>query len=197
VIDRLKLLNKPSALNNKNSFMFLVMILLISYVTNIYILIVLMLRGIMLIFIGIILGGNIYRKMRAYRIVVLSWRYDIILLVILLIIPKIIIVIMVLYYVLSCEVRRTPVDLIERESELVSRFNTEYAGGEFVRFFLREYLRILIFLVIVISIDVIIVMYLYMLVIYTRRSYPRKKYNEVVLSIWKYIVLIVFLIYIS
>lgn len=119
------------------------------------------------------------------------------LLVILLIIPKIIIVVLVIYYILSCEVRRTPIDLIEGESELVSRFNTEYSRGEFVRFFLGEYLGILIFLVILVSVDIILVMYLYILVIYTRRSYPRKKYNEVVLSIWKYIVVLVMLIYIS
>lgn len=93
------------------------------------------------------------------------------------------VVVLVLYYILSCEVGRTPIDLIERESELVSRFNTEYARGEFVRFFLGEYLRILIFLVILVSVDIMLVIYLYMLVIYTRRSYPRKKYNEVVLSI--------------
>jgi len=62
-------------------------------------------------------------------------------------------VVVVLYYVLSIEVGRTPIDLIEGESELVSRFNTEYSGGEFVRFFLGEYLRILVLLVILISVD--------------------------------------------
>jgi len=67
--------------------------------------------------------------------------------------PKMFIVVVVLYYVLSIEVGRTPIDLIEGESELVSRFNTEYSGGEFVRFFLGEYLRILVLLVILISMD--------------------------------------------
>lgn len=197
MIDGLKLLNKPSALNNKNSFMFLVVILMISYVTNIYILIAVILRGMILIFIRVILGNNIYGKIGSYRMVILSWGYDIILLVILLVIPKIIVVVLVLYYILSCEVRRTPIDLIEGESELVSRFNTEYARGEFVRFFLGEYLGILIFLVILISVDVVLVIYLYMLVMYMRGSYPRKKYNEVVLSIWKYLVVCLMLIYIS
>lgn len=110
-------------------------------------------------------------------------------------IPKLMVIIVVIYYVLSIEVRRTPIDLIEGESELVSRFNTEYSGGEFVGFFLREYLRILILLVIVISLDFILVMLLYCLCIYVRGSYPRKKYNEVVLSMWKYLVIVVIILY--
>lgn len=71
-MDGLKLLNKPSALNNKNSFIFLIVILMMSYVTNIYILITIMLRGIILIFIRVVLGNNIYGKIRSYRIVILS-----------------------------------------------------------------------------------------------------------------------------
>jgi len=47
--------------------------------------------------------------------------------------------------VFSAEVGRTPVDLVERESELVSGFNTEYAGRVFVGFFLREYLSLTLF----------------------------------------------------
>jgi formate hydrogenlyase subunit 4 len=88
-----------------------------------------------------------------------------------------------IYYVLSIEVRRTPIDLIEGESELVSRFNTEYSGREFVGFFLGEYLGIIILLVMVISLEVNLVLFLYILSIYVRGSYPRKKYTEVVISI--------------
>lgn len=47
--------------------------------------------------------------------------------------------------VFSAEVGRTPVDLVEGESELVSGFNTEYAGGVFVGFFLGEYLSLTLF----------------------------------------------------
>jgi len=47
--------------------------------------------------------------------------------------------------VFSAEVGRTPVDLVEGESELVGRFNTEYAGGVFVGFFLGEYLSLTLF----------------------------------------------------
>lgn len=195
-MDGLKLLNKPSALNNKHSFTFLVLMLLLSYVSNIYILIVVILGRMLSIFLGVIIRSNIYGKIGAYRIVILSWGYDILLLVIILVMPKMFVVVVVLYYVLSIEVRRTPIDLIERESELVSGFNTEYSGGEFVRFFLGEYLRILILLVILMSVDLNLVMWLYCMVIFTRASYPRKKYNEVVISMWKYVVVVIILVYV-
>jgi len=195
-MDGLKLLNKPSALNNKHSFTFLVLMLLLSYVSNIYILIVVILGRMLSIFLGVIIRSNIYGKIGAYRIVILSWGYDILLLVIILVMPKMFVVVVVLYYVLSIEVRRTPIDLIERESELVSGFNTEYSGGEFVRFFLGEYLRILILLVILMSVDLNLVIWLYCMVIFTRASYPRKKYNEVVMSMWKYVVVVIVLVYV-
>jgi len=93
------------------------------------------------------MSDNTYSKIRGFRLVVLAWGYDIVLLLILLLIPKMIIVVGVTYFIFSCEVRRTPIDLIEGESELVSGFNTEFSGGEFVRFFLGEYLGIIILLV--------------------------------------------------
>lgn len=79
--------------------------------------------------------------------------------------------------VFSAEVGRTPVDLVERESELVSRFNTEYAGGVFVGFFLGEYLSLTLFFMVfwhfmgigLVAISVAILF---------RRSYPRMKYQE-------------------
>merc|ERR1712174_156170 len=121
--------------------------------------------------------------------------YDIVLLVILLLIPKILMILGVMYFVFSCEVRRTPIDLIERESELVSGFNTEFSGGEFVRFFLREYLGIIILLVIIVSSEIYMFLIFYGVVIWVRGSYPRKKYTEIVISIWKYVVLFVMMMY--
>merc|ERR1712003_392689 len=104
-------------------------------------------------------------KIGGYRLIVLAWRYDIVLLVILLLIPKMLIVLGVIYFVFSCEVRRTPIDLIERESELVSGFNTEFSGREFVGFFLREYLGIIILLVMVVSSEMYVFLILYGIVI--------------------------------
>merc|ERR1712157_52272 len=151
VMDRLKLLNKPSAINNIYSFTFLVIILIMGFTSSYYMIIVIMLALILLLLNRIILSSNIYSKIGGYRLIVLAWRYDIVLLVILLLIPKMLMILGVIYFVFSCEVRRTPIDLIERESELVSGFNTEFSGREFVRFFLGEYLGIIILLVMVVS----------------------------------------------
>jgi len=43
------------------------------------------------------------------------------------------------------ETNRTPFDLTEGESELVSGYNTEYSGGQFSMIFISEY-RIIIFM---------------------------------------------------
>jgi len=196
VIDGLKLLNKPSAINNLYSFIFLLIILILFFSVNYYFIMIIIMSLILMLLNRILLSNNIYSKMRRYRLIVLAWGYDIVLLVILLALPKILILVMVMYFVLSCEVRRTPIDLIEGESELVSRFNTEFSGGEFVRYFLGEYLGIIILLVSVISMDFRFVLILYGIVIFVRGAYPRKKYTEVVISVWKYVVLTVMFLYI-
>lgn len=195
VMDRLKLLNKPSAINNLYSFIFLICMLIISFIMNYYIIMVMMLALILLLLNGIILSDNMYSKMGRFRLIVLAWGYDIVLLMILLVTPKFILVVGIMYFIFSCEVRRTPIDLIEGESELVSRFNTEFSGGEFVGFFLGEYLGIIILLVMVMSTEMYLFLVLYGVVIWVRRSYPRKKYTEIVISMWKYLVLFIVMLY--
>lgn len=195
VMDGLKLLNKPSAINNLYSFIFLVCILIMSFMMNYYMIIVMMLALILLLLNRIILSDNTYSKMGGFRLIVLAWGYDIVLLMILLVAPKSVLIVCIMYFIFSCEVRRTPIDLIEGESELVSRFNTEFSGREFVGFFLGEYLGIIILLVIVISTEIYILLMLYGVVIWVRRSYPRKKYTEIVISMWKYLVLFVVMLY--
>jgi NADH:ubiquinone oxidoreductase subunit H len=53
---------------------------------------------------------------------------------------------MFILYVISvlAETNRTPFDLPERESELVSGFNTEHSAMPFVLFFLAEYASIVL-----------------------------------------------------
>lgn len=88
-----------------------------------------------------------------------------------------------LYYVLSCEVGRTPIDLVEGESELVSGYNTEYSGYEFVGYFLGEYMIIMILIVWYLSGNYVTQLMLFLIVMYARGSYPRMKYGEVLRSI--------------
>jgi len=72
VMDRLKLLNKPSAINNVYSFTFLIIILIIGFTSSYYIMIVIILALILLLLNRIILSSNIYSKMGGYRLIVLA-----------------------------------------------------------------------------------------------------------------------------
>nr|AYW03957.1 NADH dehydrogenase subunit 1 [Anomaloglossus sp. 'Mitaraka'] len=99
------------------------------------------------------------------------------------------------------ETNRAPFDLTEGESELVSGFNVEYAGGPFALFFLAEYANILmmntissiIFLGSSILFDlpsatIILIMkaaLLCMLFLWVRASYPRFRYDQLMHLVWK------------
>jgi len=72
VMDRLKLLNKPSAINNMYSFTFLVMILIIGFTSSYYMMIVIMLALMLLLLNRIILSSNTYSKIGRYRLIVLA-----------------------------------------------------------------------------------------------------------------------------
>nr|AGN71166.1 NADH dehydrogenase subunit 1 [Eleutherodactylus atkinsi] len=99
------------------------------------------------------------------------------------------------------ETNRTPFDLTEGESELVSGFNVEYAGGPFALFFLAEYANIMmmntissiiflgsstipplphsaIFLMIKTAL-------LTMTFLWIRASYPRFRYDQLMHLVWK------------
>nr|QHR80346.1 NADH dehydrogenase 1 [Cycloramphus rhyakonastes] len=99
------------------------------------------------------------------------------------------------------ETNRAPFDLTEGESELVSGFNVEYAGGPFALFFLAEYSNILMMN----TISAIIFMgsstnffyhfatfsimtkaaLLSMLFLWVRASYPRFRYDQLMHLMWK------------
>nr|QQL02922.1 NADH dehydrogenase subunit 1 [Cyprinella formosa formosa] len=100
------------------------------------------------------------------------------------------------------ETNRAPFDLTEGESELVSGFNVEYAGGPFALFFLAEYANILLMntlsavlflgtsyfptipelttVGLMIKAALLSVMFLWV-----RASYPRFRYDQLMHLVWK------------
>nr|BAK23082.1 NADH dehydrogenase subunit 1 [Danio erythromicron] len=100
------------------------------------------------------------------------------------------------------ETNRAPFDLTEGESELVSGFNVEYAGGPFALFFLAEYANILLMNTLstvlflgssfmpnapeLMTINIAIkTAVLTMLFLWVRASYPRFRYDQLMHLIWK------------
>nr|AAU20682.1 NADH dehydrogenase subunit 1 [Plethodon cinereus] len=100
------------------------------------------------------------------------------------------------------ETNRAPFDLTEGESELVSGFNVEYAGGPFALFFLAEYANILMMNVLStilflgstfhhtypeLSTMTLIMKAstLSLLFLWVRASYPRFRYDQLMHLIWK------------
>nr|YP_001054776.1 NADH dehydrogenase subunit 1 [Astronotus ocellatus]BAF46805.1 NADH dehydrogenase subunit 1 [Astronotus ocellatus] len=100
------------------------------------------------------------------------------------------------------ETNRTPFDLTEGESELVSGFNVEYAGGPFALFSLAEYTNILLMntlsatLFLGASIShlspeltttnlMIKTTLLSVIFLWIRASYPRFRYDQLMHLIWK------------
>nr|YP_001650853.1 NADH dehydrogenase subunit 1 [Fistularia commersonii]BAF74990.1 NADH dehydrogenase subunit 1 [Fistularia commersonii] len=100
------------------------------------------------------------------------------------------------------ETNRAPFDLTEGESELVSGFNVEYAGGPFALFFLAEYSNILLMN----TLSAILFMgashiplfpeftaanlmtkaaLLSIVFLWVRASYPRFRYDQLMHLIWK------------
>nr|UPP55878.1 NADH dehydrogenase subunit 1 [Paulasterias sp. SS-2022] len=101
------------------------------------------------------------------------------------------------------ETNRAPFDLTEGESEIVSGYNVEYAGGPFALFFIAEYaniifmnlLSVLLFLGGSLPINdifplncIIVTLKTTMLVIlflWIRASYPRFRYDQLMYLTWK------------
>lgn len=100
------------------------------------------------------------------------------------------------------ETNRAPFDLTEGESELVSGFNVEYAGGPFALFFLAEYANILLINTLsatlflgathlpafpeLTAINLITKAALLSVVfLWVRASYPRFRYDQLIHLTWK------------
>nr|YP_008080470.1 NADH dehydrogenase subunit 1 [Apalone spinifera]AEH99525.1 NADH dehydrogenase subunit 1 [Apalone spinifera] len=110
---------------------------------------------------------------------------------------------MMMWYISTlAETNRSPFDLTEGESELVSGFNVEYAAGPFALLFLAEYANILMMnmittimflnpfntnnppelLTIMLTLKT---MMLSMGFLWVRASYPRFRYDQLMFLLWK------------
>lgn len=106
--------------------------------------------------------------------------------------------------VIYAELGRTPFDLVEGESELVSRFNTEYRGGNFTCIFLCEYMWLIMLRRVIVcwlfSIDVytykgiFFCIFLLYVNIVVRATLPRYKYTDVINLMWNGLVFPIILI---
>ena len=101
------------------------------------------------------------------------------------------------------ETNRAPFDLTEGESEIVSGYNVEYAGGPFALFFIAEYAKIIfmnlfsvllflggsspVSLIFPIKILRLILKTagLVVLFLWVRASYPRFRYDQLMYLTWK------------
>nr|ACZ99006.1 NADH dehydrogenase subunit 1 [Sceloporus poinsettii] len=109
---------------------------------------------------------------------------------------------MMMWYVSTlAETNRAPFDLTEGESELVSGFNVEYAGGPFALFFLAEYANIMMMNTLscilflsptltqqpeMFSTNLMLKTTLLTVgFLWVRASYPRFRYDQLMHLIWK------------
>nr|YP_008379060.1 NADH dehydrogenase subunit 1 [Lophocebus aterrimus]AGM47554.1 NADH dehydrogenase subunit 1 [Lophocebus aterrimus] len=100
------------------------------------------------------------------------------------------------------ETNRTPFDLMEGESELVSGFNIEYSAGPFALFFMAEYMNIIMMNALTTTIFLgtsypihspelfttcftIKTLLLTFLFLWIRATYPRFRYDQLMHLLWK------------
>nr|YP_010826680.1 NADH dehydrogenase subunit 1 [Crassostrea talonata]ANC95454.1 NADH dehydrogenase subunit 1 [Crassostrea talonata]ANC95466.1 NADH dehydrogenase subunit 1 [Crassostrea talonata]UOU85761.1 NADH dehydrogenase subunit 1 [Crassostrea talonata] len=118
----------------------------------------------------------------------------------------------VLLWVTIClaEANRAPFDLVEAESELVSGFNVEFSAGGFAALFIAEYGMILLLCLVTVwsffqnacvwtvvgvtwmFFKVGVIMFFF---IWTRATYPRFRYDQLMIMAWKSLLPLVLSIY--
>ena len=95
------------------------------------------------------------------------------------------------------ELGRTPYDLLERESELVSRYNIEFGGFGFTLLFLREYsgfFWILGLFSFLFGSGFLIGLFLFLFLVTIRAVLPRLKFVQVLKFSWGVLNLFIFIL---
>lgn len=178
VVDGVKLFSKGIYMLKVSGIIFLLIALSVStasFLLGVIFLLVLMMYCFL---ISVYDSANYYSILGGLRAVIVILAFDIVF-YLLFLVDLSLLVLILLTFVLSSECRRTPVDLVEGESELVSGFNTEYSGAMFVFYFLGEYVIIITLFVLILSLHTTVIMLVMLrFVIFWRASYPRLKYNE-------------------
>lgn len=101
---------------------------------------------------------------------------------------RLIIIYLPFLVIIIAELNRAPFDFAEGESELVRGFNVEYSRVAFVLLFLSEYGSLIFFSVIssmlFFNFSIIASLIMFSLIIFIRSSYPRFRYDLIMLMFW-------------
>lgn len=112
---------------------------------------------------------------------------------------------LILLISILAEINRTPFDLSEGESELVSGFNVEYASRKFTIIFLAEYARLILiiflFTIIILNNNLNLIFYANFIIIifmitWVRITLPRIRYDKLITLCWFTILPIILILYI-
>nr|YP_010584120.1 NADH dehydrogenase subunit 1 [Aphidius colemani]UZT28765.1 NADH dehydrogenase subunit 1 [Aphidius colemani] len=101
-----------------------------------------------------------------------------------------------LFMSMLAEINRTPFDLSEGESELVSGFNIEYSNSKFILIFLAEYTSIIFMMFLfvmfffssnfMILYTYLITIFMIFLIVWIRITLPRLRYDNLMYFCWFY-----------
>nr|AHX97876.1 NADH dehydrogenase subunit 1 [Proterops sp. QL-2014] len=115
-------------------------------------------------------------------------------------------IMMMIFVGMLAEINRTPFDLSESESELVSGFNVEYSSSKFVLIFLAEYSS-LMFMMFIFSYVFFYMnlmnLFMYMFIVFMiffitwiRISLPRIRYDKLMFFCWVYLLPMILILFI-
>ena len=211
LVDRGKLfLKKTTKVDLLSAFLFFTFSIVAVGVANggairwLHCLLVLALLSLSL-FVVCLINGSTYGYIAAYRTVLMAVSFDIVFGFFLIVQMYLVSaggIICLLLFIVVCllELGRTPYDLVEGESELVSRYNVEYAGFRFTLLFLREYMRFYWIFGLMGELYgsyYLVAFRLHTLLIAIRAVLPRYKYNQVLRFSWGFANLFIFFMYLA